>query len=85
MFGSPRLTILEFSLNFLIKPCTFGHLLSFDLSDKEDIRATKDVHHKANLVLYTFCHADPFVLTFLYKIYCLSLYIIMVALYGPCP
>ena len=62
-------------LKFSNKVLHLGHLLSFDLSDKDDvIRATKDVNRKANLVLYTFRHADPFVLTFLYKMYCLSLY-----------
>ena len=62
-------------LKFSNKVLHLGHLLSFDLSDKDDIiRATKDVNRKANLVLYTFRRADPFVLTFLYKMYCLSLY-----------
>jgi hypothetical protein len=61
-------------LKFSNKVLHLGHLLSFDLSDKDDIiRATKDVNRKANFVLYTFRYADPFVLTFLYKMYCLSL------------
>ena len=52
-----------------------GHLLSFDLSDKDDVlRVTKDVNRKANSIRYTFCYADPFVLNFLFKMYCLSLY-----------
>jgi hypothetical protein len=62
-------------LKFSNKVLHLGHLLSFDLSDKDDIiRATKDINSKANLVLYTFRYADPFVLTSLYKMYCLSLY-----------
>ena len=64
---------IEYNGVLLLLP--LGHLLSFDLSDKDDIiRATKDINRKANLVLYTFRYADPFVLTFLYKMYCLSLY-----------
>ena len=52
-----------------------GHLLSSDLNDKQDIvRVIKDVNYKANLILYTFRYLDPFLLTFLFKMYCLSLY-----------
>ena len=52
-----------------------GHLLSFNLDDKEDIsRATKKFIRTANTVLCTFRFADPFVLTYLLKSYCLSLY-----------
>ena len=37
-------------LKFSNKVLHLGHLLSFDLSDKDDIiRATKDVNRKANL------------------------------------
>ena len=44
-----------------------GHLLSFNLDDKDDIvRVTKDVIRKANSVLYTFRYLDPFVTTFLF-------------------
>ena len=49
-----------------------GHLLSFNLDDKEDIsRATKKF---IRTVLCTFRFAGPFVLTYLLKSYCLSLY-----------
>ena len=52
-----------------------GHLLSFTLDDKEDIsRTTKKFIRTANTVLCTFRFADPFVLTYLLKSYCLSLY-----------
>ena len=52
-----------------------GHLLSFNLDDKEDVsRATKKFIRTANTVLCTFRFADPFVLTYLLKSYCLSLY-----------
>ena len=52
-----------------------GHLLSFDLNDRDDIiRATKDVNRKANYMIYTFRYLDPFAMTFLFKMYCLSLY-----------
>ena len=49
-----------------------GHLLSFNLDDI--VRVTKYVIRKANSVLYTFRYLDPFVTTFLFKSYCLSLY-----------
>ena len=52
-----------------------GHFLSFNLDDKEDVsRATKKFIRTANTVLCTFRFADPFVLTYLLKSYCLSLY-----------
>ena len=52
-----------------------GHLVSFDLSDREGIiRVTEDVNRKANTVMCTFSYADLFVLTFLFKAYCFSLY-----------
>ena len=62
---------LKFSDNVL----HLGHLVSFDLNDKEDIvRVTKDVNPKANSIMCTFGFTDPFVLTYLFKMYCLSLY-----------
>ena len=49
-------------------------ILSFDLSDKEDVlRVAKDVNCKANSIRCTFCYADPFVITS-FKMYCLSLF-----------
>ena len=62
-------------LTYSDKVLHLGHLLSFDLSDKDDIvRVTKDVNRKANTMMYTFRYADPFVMTFLFKMYCLPLY-----------
>ena len=62
-------------LKFSDKVLHLGHLLSFDMSDNDDVlRVTKDVNRKANSVRYTFRHANPFVKTFLFKMYCLSLY-----------
>ena len=52
-----------------------GHLLSFNLDDKEDVsRATKKFIRTANTVLCTFRFADPFVLTYLLKSCSLSFY-----------
>ena len=51
-----------------------GHLISFDLSDQEDIfRIIKSINRKANLLMNTFRFSDPLVLTYLFKTYCLSL------------
>ena len=45
-----------------------GHLLSFDLNDRIDIfRVIKDVKRKANLMLNTLRHVDPFVLAYLLR------------------
>ena len=38
------------------------------------VRVTKDVNPKANSIMCTFGFTDPFVLTYLFKMYCLSLY-----------
>ena len=52
-----------------------GHILTHNLDDKPDIlRAIKDLHRKANCVLYKFGAVDPFVKSYLLKSYCLSLY-----------
>ena len=52
-----------------------GHILTHNLDDKLDIlRAIKDLHRKANCVLYKFGAVDPFVKSYLLKSYCLSLY-----------
>ena len=62
-------------LKYSEKVLHLGHLLSFDLSDKDAIvRGTKDVNRKANTMMYTFRYADPFVMTFRFKMYCLPLY-----------
>ena len=46
-----------------------GHVLSYNLDDTPDI-----IKAKVNSILCTFSAADPFVKSFLVKIYCLSLY-----------
>ena len=61
-----------------------GHLLFFNLDDKEDVsRATKKFIRTANTVLCTFWFADPFVLTYLLT--SRTVYHSMVVHYGPCP
>ena len=52
-----------------------GHVLSYNLDDTPDIiRAVRDMNRKVNSILFTFSAADPFVKSFLVKIYCFSLY-----------
>ena len=69
--------IIEFNgvhLNFSDTILHLGHLISFDLSDQEDIfRINQSINQKANLLMNTFRFSDPFVLTYLFKAYCLSL------------
>ena len=51
------------------------HILTYNLDDRQDvIRAIKDLHRKANCVLYKFTAVDPFIKSYLLKSYCLSLY-----------
>ena len=65
----------DIQLKFSESVLHLGHSLSYDLNDKEDItRAIKDINRKANMVLYTFRYMDPFILTYLFKMYCLALY-----------
>ena len=70
--------IIEFNgvhLNFSEIILHLHHLISFDLSDQKDIfRIIKSINWKANLIMNTFRFSDPFVLTYLFKTYCLSLY-----------
>ena len=55
--------------------CHLGHILSFNLCDRNDIlRATKDFNRKSNYILSTFNCVDPSVKSFLVKSFCLSLY-----------
>ena len=55
--------------------CHLGHILSFNLCDRNDIlRATKDFNRKSNYILSTFYCVDPSVKSFLVKSFCLSLY-----------
>ena len=52
-----------------------GHLFSFNLKDHDDIiRVVKDRNRKANCILHTSRSADPHILCFLFKSFCLSLY-----------
>ena len=52
-----------------------GHILTFNLHDKDDIiRATKDLNRKANYILSSFKCVDPSLKSFLLKSFCLSLY-----------
>ena len=62
-------------LQYLDQVSHLGHILTYNLDDKQDIfRATKDLNRKALAALYKFSAADPFVKWFLIKSYCLSLY-----------
>ena len=71
----PNILFSGISLQYSHKMLHLGNLLSFDLNDRDDIiRATKDVNRKANYMIYTFRYLDPFAMTFLFKMYCLSLY-----------
>lgn len=55
--------------------CHLGHILTYNLDDKNDIlRAAKDMIRKSNHLLYTFKCVDPIVKCFLLKSFCLSLY-----------
>ena len=56
--------------------CHLGHILSFNLCDRNDIlRATKDFYWKSNYILSTFNCVNLSVKNFLEKLFCLSLYI----------
>ena len=59
------------SLQYSDKVLHLGHLLSFDLNDRDD---TKDVNRKANFMIYNSRYLDPFSMTFLFKMYYLWLY-----------
>ena len=52
-----------------------GHLLSFNLSDTDDIvRVKNDLIRKANCMLHSFSPCNPLVKTKLFDSFCLSLY-----------
>ena len=52
-----------------------GHILSFNLSDTDDIvRVKKDLVRKANCMLHSFSPCNPLVKTKLFDSFCLSLY-----------
>ena len=55
--------------------CHLGHILSFNLCDRNDIlRATKDFNRKSNYIVSTFSCVDPSVNSFLVKSFGLSLH-----------
>ena len=62
--------IIEFNgvhLNFSDTIFHLGHLISFDLSDQEDIfHIINSINQKAKLIMNTFRFSDPFVLTYLF-------------------
>ena len=63
----PNILFNGISLQYSDKVLHLGHLLSFDLNDRDDIiRATKDVNRKTNYMIYTFRYLDPFAMTFLF-------------------
>ena len=61
-------------LHFSDEVSHLGHILTFNLRGKNDIRATKDLNRKSNYILSTFKSVDPSVKCFLVKSFCLSLY-----------
>ena len=62
-------------LHFVDKVSHLGHILTFNLHDKDDIiRATNDLNRKANYILSSFKCVDPSVKSLLLKSFCLSLY-----------
>ena len=65
-------TINNVVLQYSSKVTHLGHILTSTLDYSEDIALVlKDLIHKANSVLCTFHHVDPFVKTFLIKSYIL--------------
>ena len=62
-------------LAFLNSVCHLGHILSYNLSDNDDIVfKSRDLLKKANLLFCNFKFCNPHTLTFLFRSYCLSLY-----------
>ena len=63
-------------LHFSDEVSHLGHILTFNLRDKNDIlRATKDFNRKSNYILSTFKSVDLSVKCFLVKSFCLSLWL----------
>ena len=60
-------------LVFLKSVCHLGHILTYNLSDNDDI-VFKSRDLKANLLFCNFKLCSPHTLTFLFRSYCLSLY-----------
>ena len=62
-------------LHFVDKVSHLGHILTFNLHDKDDIiRGTNDLNRKANCILSSFKFVDPAIKTLLLKSFSLSLY-----------
>ena len=69
------LLLFNIVLQYSSKVTHLGHILTSTLDDSEVIaRVLKNLIRKADSVLCTIHHVDPFVKTFLIKSYCLSLY-----------
>ena len=61
-------------LAFLNSVCHLGHILSYNLSDNDDIVfKSRDLLKKANLLFCNFKFCNPHTLTLLFRSYCLSL------------
>ena len=62
-------------LHFVDKVSHLGHILTFNLHDKDDIiRATNHLNRKANYILTSFKCVDPSIKSFFLKSFCLSLF-----------
>ena len=73
--ASPRFIFLGQTLPLSNSISHLGHILTYNLSDDDDICAiSKDMCCKANCLLHTFSCCDPFVKTRLFSSFCLSLY-----------
>lgn len=76
-FSNPvtRFIFLGKSLSLSRSINHLGHILTYNLSDDEDIIAiSKDMCRKANHLLHIFSCCDPSVKTCLFSSFCLSLY-----------
>ena len=73
--ASPCFIFLGQTLSLSNSISHLGHILTYNLSDDDDICAiSKDMRCKANCLLNTFSCCDPFVKTRLFSSFCLSLY-----------
>ena len=70
--ASPRFIFLGQTLSLSNSISHRGHILTYNLSDDDDICAiSKDMCRKANCLLHTFSCCDPFVKTRLFSSFCL--------------
>ena len=77
----PEIIFNGSTLRFVEEVSHLGHILAYNLDDKQDIiRTIKELNRKANSVLCKFSSLDPFVKCYLLKSYCLSLYPPLVSL-----